>query len=264
MRAMFHDWPGLALKSFYWLFVLYLFLPLSLMVAVSFKDASFISFPLGNLTIDWYAKVIQDKQFLDACLYTIMIAAATTAIATMIGVWIAMLIGSLRGAAQYVAFAIACLPAVVPGMISAISLRIFITTIDLPTGTVAIILGHVVHAVPFVVVMVLTRLRSMPGNLVDAARDLGADSIVTFFRVTLPYLGPAIFGGMIFCLLLSSDDFVRTFFLGGYRPTLPMLIFARVQSGMSPEINVMATLVLVVTAVVGLYAEYLTRRSRIR
>jgi spermidine/putrescine transport system permease protein len=69
---------------------------------------------------------------------------------------------------------------------------------------------------------------------------------------------------MIFCLLLSSDDFVRTFFLGGYRPTLPMLIFARVQSGMSPEINVMATLVLVVTAVVGLYAEYLTRRSRIR
>jgi spermidine/putrescine transport system permease protein len=121
-----------------------------------------------------------------------------------------------------------------------------------------------VHAVPFVVVMALTRLRSMPGNLVDAARDLGADNIVAFFRVTLPYLGPALFGGMIFCVLLSIDDFVRTFFLGGYRPTLPMLIFAKVQGGMSPEINAMATIVLVVTAAVGLYAEFITRRARTR
>jgi spermidine/putrescine transport system permease protein len=71
-------------------------------------------------------------------------------------------------------------------------------------------------------------------------------------------------GGMIFCVLLSIDDFVRTFFLGGYRPTLPMLIFAKVQGGMSPEINAMATLVLVVTAAAGLYAEYMTRRSRTR
>jgi len=77
-------------------------------------------------------------------------------------------------------------------------------------------------------------------------------------------LTPALFGGMIFCVLLSIDDFVRTFFLGGYRPTLPMLIFAKVQGGMSPEINAMATLVLVVTAAVGLYAEYFTRRARTR
>lgn len=264
MRAIFSDIPKLTLTGFYWLFVLYLMLPLSLMMAMSFKDANFVSFPLGNLTTDWYAKVLQDKQFLDASFYSVMIAAATTLAATAIGVWIAMLIVSTKGALQVVIFALACLPAVVPGMISAISLRIFIATLDIPTGTGAIILGHTVHAVPFVMVMTLTRLRTMPSNLVDAARDLGADSIVAFFRVTLPYLGPALLGGMIFCVLLSIDDFVRTFFLGGYRPTLPMLIFAKVQSGLSPEINTMATLVLVVTAAVGLYAEYLTRRARTR
>ena len=136
---------------------------------------------------------MQDKQFLDACVYSILIAAATTLAATVLGVWIAMLIASAEGRwGQRVIFALACLPAVVPGMISAISLRIFISTIDMPTGTAAIILGHTVHAVPFVVVMALTRLRSMPANLVDAARDLGADNVVAFFRVTLPYLGPAI------------------------------------------------------------------------
>jgi spermidine/putrescine transport system permease protein len=240
------------------------FSPLSAFAAHADDGDELIAFPVGEWTLDWYVKVMQDKQFLEACLYSIMIAAAATAAATVLGTWIAMLIVAEGIRGQVVIFALACLPAVVPGMISAISLRIFISTIDMPTGTAAIILGHTVHAVPFVVVMALTRLRSMPGNLVDAARDLGADSVVAFFRVTLPYLGPALFGGMIFCVLLSIDDFVRTFFLGGYRPTLPMLIFAKVQGGMSPEINAMATLVLVVTAAVGLYAEFMTRRARTR
>lgn len=264
MRNLFADTPRLALTAFYWLFVLYLMLPLTLMMAMSFKDANFVAFPIRDWTLGWYGQVVQNKQFLDACLYSIQIAAVTTLAATVIGVWISMFIVSLGTRGQMIVFALACLPAVVPGMISAISLRIFISTIDMPTGTTAIILGHTVHAVPFVVVMALTRLRSMPGNLIDAARDLGADSVVAFFRVTLPFLGPALFGGMIFCVLLSIDDFVRTFFLGGYRPTLPMLIFAKVQGGMSPEINAMATLVLVVTAAVGLYAEHLTRRARSR
>ena len=264
MRNMFADAPRTSLTAIYWAFLLYLLLPLTLMMAMSFKDANFVAFPIGDWTLDWYAKVMQDKQFLEACLYSVMIAAASTLAATTLGTWIAMLIVAEGIKGQVIIFALACLPAVVPGMISAISLRIFISTRDMPTGTAAIILGHTVHAVPFVVVMALTRLRSMPGNLVDAARDLGADSIVAFFRVTLPYLGPALVGGMIFCVLLSIDDFVRTFFLGGYRPTLPMLIFAKVQGGMSPEINAMATLVLVVTAAVGLYAEYLTRRARTR
>ena len=264
MRTLFPDTPRTLLTMGYWAFVLYLLVPLTLMMAMSFKDASFVAFPIGDWTFDWYLKVMQDKQFLEACIYSILIAAATTLAATVIGVWIAMLIASTEGRWSALLFALACLPAVVPGMISAISLRIFISTIDMPTGSAAIVLGHTVHAVPFVVVMALTRLRSMPANLVDAARDLGADSVVAFFRVTLPYLGPAIGGGMIFCILLSIDDFVRTFFLGGYRPTLPMLIFAKVQGGMSPEINAMATLVLIVTAAVGLYAEYMTRRSRSR
>lgn len=264
MRGLFSDLPRTSLGALYWAFILYLFLPLAVMMAMSFKDANFVAFPISEWTFNWYVTVMQDKQFLDAVFYSVMIAAATTLAATVLGVWIAMLIVAEGVRGQLVIFALAVLPAVVPGMISAISLRIFVSTIDLPTGTAAIILGHTVHAVPFVVVMALTRLRSMPGTLVDAARDLGADSVVAFYRVTLPYLGPALFGGMIFCVLLSIDDFVRTFFLGGYRPTLPMLIYAKVQGGMSPEINAMATLVLVVTAAVGLYAEYLTRRARSR
>lgn len=261
MRYAFQDWPRTALTLFYWLFVIYLLVPLALMMAMSFKDANFVAYPIQDWTLNWYAQVVQDRQFLSAIGYSAMIAAATTLAATVIGVWIALLVASdgIRGAT--VIFALACLPAVVPGLINAISMRIFIRTLDIPTGTFAIILGHTVHAVPFVVIMALTRLRSMPPTLVDAARDLGADNLVAFVRVTLPFLGPALVGGMIFCVLTSIDDFVRTFFLGGYQTTLPMLIFAKVQGGMSPEINAMATLVLLATAAIGLYAERLTRRK---
>lgn len=262
--ALFADAPRTALTGIYWAFVIYLIGPLLLMVAMSFKDATFIAFPINSWTLDWYAKVMADRQFVSAFVYSIFIALATTTAATIIGVWIAMLISAEGVWGKAVIFALAFLPAVVPGMISAISLRIFVSVLDMQTGTAAIIMGHTVHAVPFVVIMVLTRLRTMPNNLVDAARDLGADNFVAFCRVTLPFLGPALVGGMIFCALTSIDDFVRTFFLGGYRPTLPMLIFAKVQGGMSPEINAMATIVVLVTGAAGLYAERLTRRSRTR
>lgn len=258
------DGPKAALSAAYWVFVLYLLGPLLLMTAMSFKAAEFIAFPIGETTLDWYAKVVQDGQFLSAVGYSILIAAATTLFATVIGTWIALVVSAESLWLRSLVFALACLPAVVPGMIQAISVRIFIATLDVPTGTGAIIFGHTLHAVPFVMIMALTRLRTMPGSLVDAARDLGADPVIAFLRVTLPYLKPALYGGMIFCALLSIDDFVRTFFLGGYRTTLPMLIFARLQGGMSPEINAMATLVLLTTAVVGLYAEQLTRKARTR
>jgi spermidine/putrescine transport system permease protein len=138
MRNMVSDAPRTTLTAFYWAFILYLLLPLTLMMAMSFKDANFVAFPIGDWTFDWYVKVMQDKQFLEACLYSIMIAAAATLAATTLGTWIAMLIvaDGIRG--RTIIFALACLPAVVPGMISAISLRIFISTIDMPTGTAAI------------------------------------------------------------------------------------------------------------------------------
>ncbi len=149
-----------------------------------------------------------------------------------------------------------------PGIISAISLRLFIKAIDLEPGTAAIILGHTIHNVPFVTLMVLTRLNALKPSLIEAAKDLGADELVAFFRITLPFLKPALLGATIFALLVSFDDFLRSFFLGGFEPTLPVLIFAKLRSGMSPEINAISTIVLLITAALGIYAERFMRRSR--
>jgi spermidine/putrescine transport system permease protein len=244
----------------YWAFIIYLFVPLILMVMMGFKDSKFIGFPIRGWTVQWYASVVQDSQVLSVFAYSMAIALASTFLSLAIGTWVACFLGPNKFRGKLIVFAVTCLPAVIPGIISAIALRIFARGIDIEPGMLAIILGHTVHNVPFVALVVMARLSTLPKSHIEAARDLGADAIVAFFRVTLPYLVPALIGAGIFCMLLSFDDFVRAFFLGGYEPTLPVLIFAKLRSGMSPEINAISTVVLLLTAVLGLWAERSMRR----
>ncbi len=244
----------------YWAFIVYLFVPLVLMVMMGFKDSKFIGFPIRGWTVEWYASVVQDAEVLGVFAYSMTIALASTFLSLAIGTWVACFLGPNKFRGKVIVFAVTCLPAVIPGIISAISLRIFARGLEIEPGMLAIILGHTVHNVPFVALVVMARLSTLPPSHIEAARDLGADAIVAFFRITLPYLLPALIGAGIFCMLLSFDDFVRSFFLGGYEPTLPVLIFAKLRSGMSPEINAISTVALILTAILGLWAERWMRR----
>ena len=244
----------------YWAFVLYVFVPLILMVLMGFKDSNFIGFPIRSWTLDWYKGVFADAEVLSTFGYSITIAILSTLISIMVGTWIAVLLEGRKFWGRAAIFGMTILPALVPGIISAIAFRIYARYLGIEPGMGAIIWAHAVHNVPFVVLVIMARLSTLPKSQNEAARDLGADPLVSFIRVTLPYLVPAIIGASIFCLLLSFDDFVRSFFLGGYEPTLPVLIFAKLRSGMSPEINAIATFALVPTAAIGLWAERFTRR----
>ena len=254
----------IALSIVFWAFVVYLFVPLILMIVMGFKDSRFIGFPIRSWTLEWYVEVFRDGDVMETFGYSMVIAISTTVLSLFIGTWVATFVGPNRFPGKLLVFAILCLPAVVPGVISAIALRIFARTIHLDPGMLAIILGHTVHNVPFVALVVMARLASMPKSQIEAARDLGADSFVAFCRITLAYLQPALIGAGIFCMLLSFDDFVRSFFLGGYQPTLPVLIFAELRSGMSPQINAISTVVLILTAILGLWAERAMRKKGMR
>ncbi|MEM0906826.1 MAG: ABC transporter permease, partial [Pseudomonadota bacterium] len=207
----------------FWGFVVYLFVPLLLMVVMGFKDSRFIGFPIQNWTLSWYQDAFSDEDVLITFGYSMTIAVASTLLSLIIGTWVATFLGPNRFPGKLIVFAIMCLPAVVPGIISAIALRIFARVLEIEPGMMAIILAHTVHNVPFVALVVMARLSTLPKSQVEAAKDLGADSFVAFCRVTLAYLRPALIGAGVFCMLLSFDDFVRSFFLGGYQPTLPVL-----------------------------------------
>ncbi len=248
------------LSCVYWAFVLYVFVPLVLMVLMGFKDSKFIGFPIRSWTLDWYTGVFDDAVVPSAFVYSVVIAVLATVISVFVGTWIAVLLEGRKFLGRTAMFGLTVLPALVPGIISAIAFRIYARWLGIEPGMGAIVWAHAVHNVPFVALVVMARLSTLPKSQIEAARDLGADPIIAFLRITLPYLVPAILGASIFCLLLSFDDFVRSFFLGGYEPTLPVLIFAKLRSGMSPEINAIATVALILTAVIGIWAERFTRR----
>ncbi|XWN34054.1 MAG: ABC transporter permease [Devosia sp.] len=250
------------LSVVFWAFVVYLFVPLVLMVLMGFKDSRFIGFPITSWTADWYVGVFEDGDVMASFAYSMVIAVASTLFSLFIGTWVAAFIQPHSFPGKFIVFALMCLPAVVPGVISAIALRVAARVVEIEPGMTAIIIGHTIHNVPFVALVVMARLSTLPKSQLEAAKDLGADGLIAFMRVTLPYLRPALIGAAVFCMLLSFDDFVRSFFLGGYQPTLPVLIFAELRSGMSPQINAIATVVLVVTAVLGLWAERSMRRMK--
>ncbi|MCA0044768.1 ABC transporter permease [Celeribacter litoreus] len=248
------------LSCIYWAFVLYVFVPLMLMVVMGFKDSKFIGFPIRSWTLEWYTGVFADTEVLSAFGYSTSIAVLSTIISIVVGTWIAILLEGRKFVGRNTIYALTILPALIPGIISAIAFRIYARWLGIEPGMGAIVWSHAVHNVPFVVLVVMARLSTLPKTQLEAARDLGADPFITFLRITLPYLVPAILGASIFCLLLSFDDFVRSFFLGGYEPTLPVLIFAKLKSGMSPEINAIATVALLLTGAIGIWAERFTRR----
>lgn len=250
------SWLGFAYAAF----AFYLLSPLVIVVLMSLKDGAFMGFPIEKWTTNWYAQAIQDREFLGALGLSIYIAIVSTLVALVVGVWSAVILTRNDLVGRPIIFALVSMPLVVPSIVAAISLRIFTQSIGIAPGTTAIILAHAIHNVPYVTLMALTRLNAMPKHLTEAARDLGADSFVTFTRVTIPFLLPALIGGAIFSLLSSFDDFVRSFFLGGYSPTLPVLIYGRIFSGITPGLAAISSMVLIVTIILGLSAERMVRK----
>ncbi len=252
-----------ALPIWFWLFVVYLFVPLFVMAAMGFRDSNFIAFPIQKWTTGWYRGVLADEEIVAALLVSLQVAVYSTVAAVVIGLPMSFVVARTRGIVRGLLLAVIVLPAFLPVVVSAIAIRMFLGMLGINTGIAAVSLGHAIGSVPFVVVMILTRLNAMSVNMADAARNLGADDIIVLTRVVLPFLAPAMFGAIMFCLLLSFEDFVRSFFLGSSEPTFPVLLFARLRFGFDPGLAAISTLVLIASIALGLYAERHIRRRNL-
>jgi spermidine/putrescine transport system permease protein len=250
------------LALFFWAIAAILFLPLAVMAAMSMQGSPLVRFPIQGATLRWYGLVFDDPELLAAILYSAAIAAASAMLAVVIGTVVAVAAqGLARPVARLALLSGACIPLVTPGMVSAIALRMFIRVVGIDPGALAVVLGHAAHAVPYVAIMVSLRLASLPAALGDAARDLGAGEAAVFRRIVLPLLRPTLAGAALLAALQSFDDFIRSFFLGGLRPTLPVLLYGRLRSGLTPEIDAVATLLLVITMAVGIAVTLARQRS---
>ena len=251
-------WGDLLLGVHAWAVYAFLYAPIVVLIVFSFNDSRF-SFWRG-FTLRWYASMFQNDHIIRAAENSLVVATATMVAATLLGTLTAFLLVRHRFPGKSLLEALVYVPIILPSVIMGVSLLATFVLAGLRPGRTAIILGHVAYAAAFATVAIRARLVGFDRNLERAAMDLGAGRWHTFRYVTLPLVWPGILAGALLAFTLSLDDVVITFFTAGPgSTTLPLYIFSAVRLGVSPEINALSTLILVVTAGVLILAERVRR-----
>lgn len=258
------------------LFFIFLYLPIFLIAVYSFNANPINMMVWQGFSIDWYLSLFgisnhladnalyidSTGQVLNALKNSIIIALTTTVISTVIGTVTALALMRyrfyLRGFYRFLLY----MPMMMPDIILGIALLIFFVNAGVPLGRASIILGHCTFLCSYVFLIVSARLAGMDTRLEEASYDLGANSWVTFRRITLPMLLPSIIGGALLAFIISMDDLVITYFISGVdATTLPVQIYGMIRRGIKPEINVIATLLILISLLIAAAGLYLRNRN---
>ena len=251
----------------------FLYLPILLLIVYSFNSSRLATVWAGFST-KWYGELLRDRQILEAAWVSLRIAFWTATAATAIGTLGAMVMTRFRRFPGKTVFgALITAPLVMPEVIIGLSILLMLVSagaaLGIPSkGMVAIWIAHVTLTVSFVTVVVSSRLQELDKSLEEAAMDLGANRLKVFFLITLPIIAPALVSGWLLAFTLSLDDVVIASFVAGPdSTTLPIKVFSSVRLGVSPKINALATLMIMVVslaAVVGWWLMYREDRRRQR
>ena len=203
---------------------------------------------------------LESPKIIAAAKNSLIVAVVSTLIATAIGTLLAL--GVERRKASAGLDALLFTPMIIPDIVLAIALLSFFTLMKFTLGLHSIIMAHVVFNIAFVCAVVRARLKSFDWSLIEASRDLGATAFATFHHVTLPLIWPAVVAAALLAFTLSIDEFIIAYFTAGAgqgSTTLPMQIYAMIRFGVTPEINAMATIVLVMSFILVLLAQRFNR-----
>jgi spermidine/putrescine transport system permease protein len=223
---------------------LFLYLPLVVVIAFSFNDSRMNAQWVG-FTTDWYARLLHDEDMLLAARNSLLIALASAAFATVLGTMAGFALHRYRTRVLPV---LILAPIAIPEILMGVALLMFFVMINLTLGLVSITLAHIAFCIGYVALVVRARLAGMDESLVEAARDCGATPLAAFRHVTLPLIMPGVIAGALMAFTLSLDDFVITFFTAGASAsTLPLQIYSMVKIAVTPEVNAVSTLLLLLT-----------------
>jgi spermidine/putrescine transport system permease protein len=240
---------------------LFLYVPIAVLMVLSFNESG-LPTAWGGASLEWYGKLFANAKIQSAAWNSIVVAISSTVIATALGTFLAL--GVERVGSSPAREALLFAPMIIPDIVLAIALLSFFTLLKLTLGLHSIIIGHVVFNIAFVCAVVRARLKSFDWTLLDASRDLGAGHFATFRHVTLPLILPSVVAAALLAFTLSIDEFIIAYFTAGAgqaSTTLPMQIYAMIRFGVTPEINAMATIIMLVSFVLVLAAQRLNRGS---
>ena len=247
---------------------IFLWIPILVLVIYSFNNAESISVWRG-FTLRWYQNLLgngadglsfQSAQLLNAVRNSLIVGAVSTVMSTVIGTLFALAVARGDFPGKRVFDALFYLPVIIPDITQGVALAVFFNTffalvqnvfgVRLVSGFATIIIAHIAFNIAYVAVVVRARLATMDGTLEEAARDLGANHLQTFWHITFPALVPGILGGALLAFTISLDDFVVTFFTAGVgTTTLPLFVYGLLKQRVPPEINAVSALMILVSIV---------------
>ena len=180
---------------------------------------------------------------------TMIIAVISTILATVIGTLGAVGMYKYKFKGKGIIDGLLYIPVVIPEIVLGISLLTIFSKVNIPRGMLTLILAHVTFCIPFVIFNVRARLAGYDNSIEEASMDLGANRLITFFRITLPTLAPGIAGGALLAFTLSIDDVIISYFVYGQTKTYPLKVMESIKSGVAPDVNALSTLILIATVV---------------
>ena len=243
----------------------FLYVPISVLVALSFNDGGLPTAWTG-FSVRWYGELFGNQDILRAAGNTLVVALVSTFAATLLGTLLALGV-ELRRRKGWALEALIFAPMIIPDIVLAIALLSFFSLLEVTLGLHTIAMSHVVFNLAFVCSVVRARLKTFDWSIVEASADLGASGITTFRRVILPVLAPAVVAGALLAFTLSVDEFIIAFFTAGAGRssiTLPMQIYSMIRFGVTPEINALATLVLAFSVIALALSQSIGKGSVIR
>ncbi|MBK7591625.1 MAG: ABC transporter permease [Betaproteobacteria bacterium] len=224
----------------------FLYLPLVVVVVFSFNDSKLNAEWVG-FTLDWYRKLFANAEMLHAAANSLLIAVVASALATVLGTMAGIAMHRFRS--RLLPF-MTLTPVAMPEILLGVSLLIFFISVfgEESLSLLTVIIAHTTFCIGFVAIIVRARLAGMDESIFEAARDLGATPWQTFRLVTLPLIMPGVVAGALMAFTLSIDDFVITFFTAGAGvPTLPLTIYTMIKIAVTPEVNAVSTLLMLLT-----------------
>ena len=240
-------------------FIVFLLSPIVLLVVFSFTSRTLTNFPIESLSLRWWQEMAVTRQFWPSFANSLIIGFCVGVVSAVVGTLAAMGLASMPTRRASIIMAVLTLPVMLPPLVLGVALLSFYVSVDVKLGLPTVILSHVLFTQPFVILIVHARMVNFDPRVVESARDLGASALKAFLTVTLPIIRPVVIGAALIAMALSIDDFIITFFTIGTGNTLPTLVWGMIRTGLTPAVNAIGTLILLLTIGSTVIALWLTR-----
>lgn len=256
---MNHAGRKIYLSAFY----LFLYLPIVVVIALSFNNTRY-SLIWHGFTWKWYSALVADHDLVQAAIHSIIIGISAATVATVIGAIASISLFRYRFLGRSVVNKILFVMIIVPDIVTAISLLLLFRLTHISLGFWTLLLAHITFCIPFVFVTANSRLAGLNKTMIEAARDLGAKEHTIFMRILIPLIAPALIAGWLLSFTLSLDDVIISYFVTGPSfDILPLKIYAMVKLGVSPEVNALSSILFGFTLATVITSQLIMRKNRV-